>query len=110
MLKDIVVKSRTMDGFDAPYVPGWDCHGLPIEHQIEKTRGKEVKALDPRAFRQACREFAQSQINGQREDFKRLGVMGDWDRPYITMAPKYEAEQLRSFARDPAQRSCLQRA
>ena len=98
VLKDIVVKSRSMDGFDAPYVPGWDCHGLPIEHQIEKTRGKEVKALDPRAFRQACREFAQSQINGQREDFKRLGVMGDWDRPYITMAPKYEAEQLRSFA------------
>jgi isoleucyl-tRNA synthetase len=98
VLKDIVVKSRTMDGFDAPYVPGWDCHGLPIEHQIEKTRGKEVKSLDPRAFRQACREFAQSQINGQREDFKRLGVMGDWDRPYITMLPKYEAEQLRSFA------------
>jgi isoleucyl-tRNA synthetase len=98
VLKDIVVKSRSMDGYDAPYVPGWDCHGLPIEHQIEKTRGKEVKALDPRAFRQACREFAQSQINGQREDFKRLGVMGDWDRPYITMAPKYEAEQLRSFA------------
>jgi len=98
VLKDIVVKSRSMDGFDAPYVPGWDCHGLPIEHQIEKTRGKEVKALDPRAFRQACREFAQSQIDGQREDFKRLGVMGDWDRPYITMAPKYEAEQLRSFA------------
>lgn len=97
VLKDIVVKSRTMDGFDAPYVPGWDCHGLPIEHQIEKTRGKEVKALDPRAFRQACREFAQSQINGQREDFKRLGVMGDWDHPYITMVPKYEAEQLRAF-------------
>lgn len=98
VLKDIVVKSRSIDGFDAPYVPGWDCHGLPIEHQIEKTRGKEVKSLDPRAFRQACREFAQSQIDAQREDFKRLGVMGDWDRPYITMAPKYEAEQLRAFA------------
>ncbi|HEY0941690.1 MAG TPA: isoleucine--tRNA ligase [Steroidobacter sp.] len=98
VLKDIVVKSRSIDGFDAPYVPGWDCHGLPIEHQIEKTRGKEVKSLDPRAFRQACREFAQSQIDGQRQDFKRLGVMGDWDRPYITMAPKYEAEQLRAFA------------
>ncbi len=98
VLKDIVVKSRSMDGYDAPYVPGWDCHGLPIEHQIEKTRGKEVKALAPREFRQACREYAMSQINGQREDFKRLGVMGDWDRPYITMAPKYEAEQLRSFA------------
>lgn len=98
VLKDIVVKSRTMDGFDAPYVPGWDCHGLPIEHQIEKTRGKEVKSLEPRAFRQACREYAQSQIDGQCEDFKRLGVMGDWTRPYITMHPKYEAEQLRAFA------------
>jgi isoleucyl-tRNA synthetase len=98
VLKDIVVKSRTMDGYDAPYVPGWDCHGLPIEHQIEKTRGKEVKSLEPRAFRQACREYAQSQIDGQREDFKRLGILGDWERPYITMHPKYEAEQLRAFA------------
>src|SRR3954469_25086005 len=98
VLKDIVVKSRTMDGFDAPYVPGWDCHGLPIEHQIEKTRGKEIKKLEPRAFRQACREYAQEQVNGQREDFKRLGVMGDWDRPYLTMLPRYEAEQLRAFA------------
>jgi isoleucyl-tRNA synthetase len=98
VLKDIVVKSRGLDGFDAPYVPGWDCHGLPIEHQIEKTRGKEVKTLAPREFRQACREYAQQQVNGQREDFKRLGVMGDWDRPYLTMLPQYEAEQLRAFA------------
>ena len=98
VLKDIVVKSRTIDGFDAPYVPGWDCHGLPIEHQIEKTRGKEVKSLEPRAFRQACREYAMEQVNIQREDFKRLGVMGDWDRPYMTMHPRYEAEQLRAFA------------
>jgi isoleucyl-tRNA synthetase len=98
VLKDIVVKSRTLDGYDAPYVPGWDCHGLPIEHQIEKTRGKEVKTLEPRAFRQACREYAQAQIVGQREDFKRLGVMGDWERPYVTMHPEYEAEQLRALA------------
>ena len=98
VLKDIVVKSRTLDGYDAPYVPGWDCHGLPIEHQIEKTRGKEIKKLEPRAFRQACREYAQEQVIGQREDFKRLGVMGDWDRPYLTMLPRYEAEQLRAFA------------
>ncbi|HMN44088.1 MAG TPA: isoleucine--tRNA ligase [Povalibacter sp.] len=98
VLKDIVVKSRTIDGYDAPYVPGWDCHGLPIEHQIEKTRGKEVKSLEPRAFRQACREYAMEQVNIQREDFKRLGVMGDWDRPYMTMQPRYEAEQLRAFA------------
>ncbi|MGH8174692.1 MAG: isoleucine--tRNA ligase [Steroidobacter sp.] len=97
-LKDVVVKSRTLDGFDAPYVPGWDCHGLPIEHQIEKTRGKEVRKLEPRAFRQACRDYAMEQVNVQREEFKRLGVMGDWDRPYMTMQPEYEAEQLRAFA------------
>jgi isoleucyl-tRNA synthetase len=98
VLKDIVVKSRTLDGFDAPYVPGWDCHGLPIEHQIEKSRGKEVKSLEPRAFRQACREFAQTQVNAQREDFKRLGVLGDWDRSFMTMLPQYEAEQVRALA------------
>jgi isoleucyl-tRNA synthetase len=98
VLKDVVVKSRTLDGFDAPYVPGWDCHGLPIEHQIEKARGKEVKALEPRAFRQACRDYAMEQVNGQREDFKRLGVMADWDRPFMTMQREYEAEQLRAFA------------
>src|SRR3712207_4395660 len=63
VLKDVVVKSRTLDGYDAPYVPGWDCHGLPIEHQIEKARGKEVKSLDPRAFRQACRQYAEEQVN-----------------------------------------------
>ncbi|HEX2494715.1 MAG TPA: isoleucine--tRNA ligase, partial [Steroidobacter sp.] len=97
-LKDIVVKSRTLDGCDAPYVPGWDCHGLPIEHQIEKTRGKEVKQLAPREFRQACREYALEQINVQREEFKRLGVLGDWDHPYMTMQREYEAQQLRAFA------------
>jgi isoleucyl-tRNA synthetase len=98
VLKDIVVKARTLDGYDAPYVPGWDCHGLPIEHQIEKVRGKEIKKLEPRAFRQACREYALEQVNGQREDFKRLGILGDWDRPYMTMMPRYEGEQLRALA------------
>jgi isoleucyl-tRNA synthetase len=98
ILKDIIVKSRGLDGFDAPYIPGWDCHGLPIEHQIEKARGKEVKLLQPREFRQACRDYANEQVNAQREDFKRLGVMGDWDRPYLTMQPRFEAEQLRAFA------------
>jgi isoleucyl-tRNA synthetase len=98
ILKDIIVKSRSLDGFDAPYVPGWDCHGLPIEHQIEKARGKAVKLLEPRVFRQACRDYANEQVNGQREDFKRLGVMADWDRPFLTMQPKFEAEQLRAFA------------
>src|SRR5512138_2436049 len=99
VLKDVVVKSRGFDGYDAPYVPGWDCHGLPIEHQIEKLRGKEIKTLEPRAFRQACREYALEQVKIQREDFKRLGVMGDWDRPYMTMDSAYEAEQLRALAR-----------
>jgi isoleucyl-tRNA synthetase len=98
ILKDIVVKSRSFDGFDAPFIPGWDCHGLPIENQIEKERGKEVKMLEPRAFRQACREYAALQVDGQREDFKRLGVMADWDNPYLTMQPRFEAEQLRAFA------------
>src|SRR6185503_18948250 len=92
------VKSRTLDGYDSPYVPGWDCHGLPIEHQIEKTRGKEVKALGPREFRKACRDYALSQVEAQRVDFLRLGVMGDWDHPYMTMQPFYEAEQLRALA------------
>ncbi len=99
VLKDIVVKSRSLDGFDAPFIPGWDCHGLPIEHQIEKARGKEVKHLEPKVFRQACRDYAAEQVNGQREDFKRLGVMADWDRPYLTMQPEFEAEQLRAFAK-----------
>jgi isoleucyl-tRNA synthetase len=99
VLKDVVVKSRSLDGYDSPYVPGWDCHGLPIEHQIEKARGtKAVKAMEPRDFRQACREFALSQVETQRVDFKRLGVMGDWERPYMTLQPFYEAEQLRAFA------------
>lgn len=97
-IKDIVIKSRTLDGYDAPFIPGWDCHGLPIEHQIEKTRGKEVKSMEPRAFRQACREYAQSQVEVQRADFIRLGVMADWRRPYLTMQPEFEAEQLRAFA------------
>jgi isoleucyl-tRNA synthetase len=98
ILKDIIVKSRTMDGYDAPYVPGWDCHGLPIEHAVEKVRGREAKQLDAKAFRQACREFALEQIDVQRKDFIRLGVMGDWFKPYLTLAPRYEAEQLRAFA------------
>ena len=99
ILKDIIVKSRGLAGFDAPYVPGWDCHGLPIEHQVEKARGREAREMDARSFRAACRAFALEQVDLQREDFKRLGVLGDWDQPYLTMQPRYEAEQLRAFAR-----------
>jgi len=99
ILKDIIVKSRTLDGFDAPYIPGWDCHGLPIELQVEKKYGRPGQKLDAAAFREACRAYAQEQIDLQRADFKRLGVLGDWDHPYRTMAPEYEAQQLRAFGR-----------
>ena len=99
VLKDIIVKARTLDGYDAPYVPGWDCHGLPIEHQVERRLGKLGNGLDAREFRRACREFAGEQVNRQRIDRKRLGAIGDWDRPYLTMDRRYEAEQLRAFAR-----------
>src|ERR1700682_5656073 len=98
VLKDIIVKSRTLDGYDAPYVPGWDCPGLPIEMQVEKTHGRVGQKIDAKAFRAACRAYALKQVDGQRADFKRLGVLGDWDNPYMTMAPRYEAEQLRAFA------------
>jgi isoleucyl-tRNA synthetase len=99
ILKDIVVKSRSLDGCDSPYIPGWDCHGLPIELQVEKTHGRPGKKLDARAFRAACRAYAEAQIDLQRRDFRRLGILGDWDRPYLTMSPRYEAQQLRAFGR-----------
>jgi isoleucyl-tRNA synthetase len=98
ILKDIIVKSRTLDGYDAPYVPGWDCHGLPIEMQVEKTHGRVGQKIDAKSFRTACREYAHKQIDAQRSDFRRLGVLGDWDHPYMTMAPRFEAEQLRAFS------------
>src|SRR5881398_3607298 len=88
ILKDIIVKSKTMAGFDAPYVPGWDCHGMPIEVQIEKTYGKNLSAAETQRL---ARAYATEQIDIQREQFKRLGVIGDWDHPYMTMAFKNEA-------------------
>ena len=91
ILKDIIVKSRTLDGYDAPYVPGWDCHGLPIEMQVEKTHGRVGAKISAKAFRAACREYAIKQVDLQRGEFKRLGVLGDWDHPYLTMAPRFEA-------------------
>ncbi|MGY3264580.1 isoleucyl-tRNA synthetase [Lysobacter sp. HA35] len=99
VLKDIVVKSRLLDGCDAPYVPGWDCHGLPIEVAVEKKHGKVGDKLDAAQFRQKCREYAAEQIDLQRRDFKRLGVLGDWDKPYRTMDFRYEADMLRSLAK-----------
>ena len=99
ILKDIVVKSRSLDGFDSPYIPGWDCHGLPIELQVEKKHGRPGQKLDAAAFRAACRAYAQEQIDLQRTDFKRLGVLGDWDNPYRTMDASFEAQQLRAFGK-----------
>ena len=96
ILKDIIVKSKTLDGYDAPYVPGWDCHGLPIELMVEKTHGK---AIPPARFRDLCREYAASQVARQRADFIRLGVLGDWDKPYLTMDYRFEADIMRELAK-----------
>ncbi|WP_111643338.1 isoleucine--tRNA ligase [Marinimicrobium alkaliphilum] len=97
ILKDIIVKSKTLSGFDAPYVPGWDCHGLPIEHNVEKKHGKAGTKLDAKAFRQKCREYAARQVEGQTKDFIRLGVLGDWDNPYLTMDYAFEADIIRAL-------------
>jgi isoleucyl-tRNA synthetase len=99
VLKDIIVKAKTLAGFDAPYVPGWDCHGLPIEHQVEKKLGKVGDKLAARDFRHACRQFALAQVDNQRRDFQRLGVVGDWQRPYLTLDPAFEAAQVRGLLR-----------
>ncbi len=93
ILKDIIVRAKTLAGFDAPYVPGWDCHGLPIEHQIEKTHGKHLPADQAREL---CRSFAAEQVERQKKDFIRLGVLGDWDNPYLTMAFGNEADEIRA--------------
>ncbi|MCC2654990.1 MAG: isoleucine-tRNA ligase [Panacagrimonas sp.] len=99
VLKDLIVKSRRLAGRHAPFVPGWDCHGLPIELQVEKKHGKVGEKLDAASFRAKCREYANEQIGRQRADFKRLGILADWERPYLTMDPKFEAEQLRCLGR-----------
>ncbi|HEY5791424.1 MAG TPA: isoleucine--tRNA ligase, partial [Gammaproteobacteria bacterium] len=99
VLKDIINKARALDGHFAPYVPGWDCHGLPIEHQVEKTLGRAGDKVDATAFRQACRDFAASQVEGQSADFQRLGVLGDWANPYLTMDFATEADIIRAFGK-----------
>jgi len=99
VLKDIVVKSRSLSGYDAPYVPGWDCHGLPIEHQVEKKIGKAGVKVDHKTFRQKCREYARRQVDGQMKDFIRLGVMGEWDNPYLTMDNTFEANIIRALGK-----------
>lgn len=98
VLKDIIVKAKTLSGFDAPYVPGWDCHGLPIELNVEKKLGKPGLQIAPNEFRKACRAYAEEQIGIQCEEFKRLGVVGDWAHPYLTMDKHYEANIIRALA------------
>ncbi len=95
ILKDIIIRSKTLAGFDAPYVPGWDCHGLPIEHKIEVTHGKNLPADQ---VRELCRSYAAEQVEGQKQDFIRLGVLGDWDKPYLTMEFGNEAGEIRALA------------
>ena len=97
-LKDFVIKSKWLSGLNAPYVPGWDCHGLPIEINVEKKWGKPGTKLTHQAFRKACRQYAADQVNKQRESFKRLGIFGEWDHPYLTMDFHYEANIIRSLA------------
>jgi isoleucyl-tRNA synthetase len=96
ILKDIIVKSKTLAGFDAPYVPGWDCHGMPIEVQIEKLHGKHLPAAETQKL---CRAYAAEQVERQKKDFQRLGVLGDWDSPYLTMAFRNEADEIRALGR-----------
>ncbi|MGV6817823.1 MAG: isoleucine--tRNA ligase [Thiotrichales bacterium] len=97
ILKDIIIKSKTLSGFDAPYIPGWDCHGLPIELKVEQKIGKVGDKVDAKTFRQHCREYAAEQVAGQSADFKRLGVTGDWDKPYLTMNFDTEANIIRAL-------------
>ena len=99
ILKDIIIKSKGFSGFDTPYIPGWDCHGLPIELQVEKKIGKAGVKVNPREFRDACRQFASKQVDKQREDFKRLGVLADWGKPYLTMDHLTEANIIRSLGK-----------
>jgi len=102
ILKDFIVKSRTMMGYDAPYVPGYDCHGLPIEQHVERALAKKNKKksdLSVESFRRACREHAQNALKSQTRDFRRLGILGEWDNPYLTMSNHYEAETARMFGR-----------
>lgn len=98
-LKDFVVKSRQMTGFDAPYIPGWDCHGLPIEHNVEKKKGKAGQKIGFAEFRKACRDYAMGQVDTQRKGFIRLGVLGDWENPYLTMNFHTEADIVRSVGK-----------
>lgn len=99
VIKDIIIKSKQMSGFDAPFVPGWDCHGLPIEHQVDKELGPKKNTLSQLEIRRRCRAYAERFIDIQRQEFKRLGILGEWDRPYLTMDYAYEAVIVREFGK-----------
>lgn len=99
ILKDIIIKSKTLEGYDAPYIPGWDCHGLPIELKVEGLVGKPGQRVSAAEFRAECRKYAKTQIEAQKADFKRLGVVGDWDNPYLTMNFKTEADIIRALGK-----------
>src|SRR3989442_10550198 len=98
ILKDVIVKYKTMRGFRAPYVPGWDCHGQPIEFKVKQELDKKGEKVSQAELRRRCRVFAESYIDIQRRQFKRLGVFGDWERPYLTMSHEYEAEIIGTLA------------
>ncbi len=98
VLKDLVVRSRAMAGLDAPYLPGWDCHGLPIELQVDRNLGHKKKDMTPLAFRRECRAYAEKFVAIQRDEFERLGILGEWQTPYLTMAPAYQATIVRQLA------------
>ena len=99
ILKDIIVKVKNMEGRDAVYVPGWDCHGLPIEHQVDRELGEQKLRLSKLEVRQRCRAFAERFVDVQRREFQRLGVLGDWQRPYLTLTPHYEATIVRELGK-----------
>ena len=99
ILKDMIIKSKTMEGYRVPYIPGWDCHGLPIEHQVTKSLGEKKKSLSAIELRRLCREYAEKFYRIQREEFQRLGILGDWEHPYLTMSPAYESSIIREFGK-----------
>ena len=99
ILKDFIIKSKIMSGYHVPFIPGWDCHGLPIELQVEKKYGKSKFRDNPKGFILACREFAEKQIKKQKEDFIRLGIFGTWDKPYTSMDKEIESEIVNSLSK-----------
>ncbi|MGP1946441.1 MAG: class I tRNA ligase family protein, partial [Arsenophonus sp. ER-LPS3-MAG3] len=99
ILKDIIIKSKGLAGFDSPYIPGWDCHGLPIEHKVEQIIGKPNDKDSYIKFREECRKYAKEQIEDQKNDFIRMGIIGDWEHPYLTMDFNTEGNIIRALGK-----------